>query len=171
MMELVELSALTERDWADLTGSEHEPFGAVGAGLAWREKDRNVALRAGDGHLIAAAGAVIAEIQVEDAGSFEVVGVGGVIVTASARGRGLMSRILDPLLALAEGMGPERAMLFCRPELVAVYRSFGFAEITAPVCAYQQQGRVEMPMPAMWRALHEGAEWPPGRVDVAGLPF
>ena len=82
-----------------------------------------------------------------------------------------MSRLVDPLLRLAEGLGPERAMLFCRPELVAVYRGLEFVEIAAPVWADQPGGRIEMPMAAMWRALRDRAEWPPGRVDVRGLPF
>jgi hypothetical protein len=62
-------------------------------------------------------------------------------------------------------------MLFCRLELVALYRRLEFVEITAPVWADQPSGRIEMPMAAMWRALCPGAEWPPGRVDVRGLPF
>jgi predicted GNAT family N-acyltransferase len=170
-MELVELGALTEQDWADLTAGENEPFGPVGAGLAWRAKDRHVALRARDGRLVAVAGAVIATVEIEGAESFEVVGLGSLIVTRSARGRGLMSRVVEPVLRLAEGMGPDRAMIFCRPELVALYRRLAFAEITAPVWADQPDGRVQMPEPAMWRALREGAGWPPGRVDVRGLPF
>jgi hypothetical protein len=92
-------------------------------------------------------------------------------VTRSLRGRGLMSTLVEPLLRLAEGLGPERAMLFCRPELVAPYRRLGFIEIAAPVWADQPEGRIEMPMAAMWRALRPGAKWPPGRVDVRGLPF
>jgi hypothetical protein len=74
-------------------------------------------------------------------------------------------------MALAEGLGPERAMLFCRPELVALYRRRGFVEIDAPVWVDQPGGRIEMPLAAMWRPLRAGAEWPPGRVDVRGLPF
>ena len=170
-MELVEIGGLTEQDWTDLTAGEHEPFGPVGAGLAWRAKDRHVALRAADGRLLAVAGAVIAVIEIEGAGRFEVVGLGSLIVTRSARGRGLMSRLVEPVLRLAAGMGPDRAMIFCRPELVALYRRLAFAEITAPVWADQPDGRVEMPEPAMWRALRKGADWPPGRVDVRGLPF
>ena len=59
----------------------------------------------------------------------------------------------------------------CRPGLVALYRRWGFVEIAAPVWADQPDGRIEMPQAAMWRALRTGAEWPPGRVDVRGLPF
>jgi hypothetical protein len=68
-------------------------------------------------------------------------------------------------------MGPDRAMIFCRPELVSLYERLAFAEITAPVWVSQPDGPIEMPMRAMWRALREGATWPPGRVDVQGQPF
>jgi GNAT superfamily N-acetyltransferase len=170
-MELVELGALTEQDWEALAAGEHEPFGPVGAGLEWRPKDRYVALRERDGRLVAVAGAVIAAVEIEGAGRLEVVGLGSLLVTRSARGRGLMSRLVEPLLGLAESMGPERAMIFCRAELVALYRRLAFAEIPGPVWADQPEGRVEMPLPAMWRALREGIRWPPGRVEVRGLPF
>jgi predicted GNAT family N-acyltransferase len=171
-MELVELGALTEQDWDELQDGEHEPFGSVGARLAWRPKDRHIGMRAPDGRLVAAAGAVIADVQVDGAAGFQVVGLGSLIVTRSLRGGGLMSRVVEPLLRLAEDMGPDRAMIFCRSELVALYRRMAFIEITAPVWADQPEGRIEIPLAAMWRALRERApEWPPGRVDVQGLPF
>lgn len=170
-MELVELGSLSERDWAHLIDGEHEPWGAEGAGLAWREKDRHFAWRERDGRLIAVVGAVIATVEIESVGDIEVVGVGSLIVTRSRRGGGLMSSLVDAVLRLAEGLGPDRAMLFCRPQLAAVYRRLGFGEITAPVWADQPGGRIEMPLVAMWRALHAGAAWPSGRVDVRGLPF
>jgi hypothetical protein len=62
-------------------------------------------------------------------------------------------------------------MLFCRPQLTGLYRKLGFREIDAPVWAEQPQGRIEMPLPAMWHPLSSEAEWPAGRVDVRGLPF
>jgi predicted GNAT family N-acyltransferase len=171
-VELVELGALSDDDWAELQDGEHEPFGPVGARLAWRPKDRHIGLREPDGRLVAVAGAVIATVEVERAGSFDLVGLGSLIVTRSHRRSGLMSKVVEPLLRLAEGMGPDRGMIFCRPDLVALYRQIAFIEITAPVWADQPDGRIEMPLAAMWRALHEGAEeWPPGRVDVHGLPF
>ncbi len=170
-MELVELGALTAQDWIDLVDGEHEPFGPAGSALEWRPKDRHVALRGPDGRLVAAAGAGVAAVEVAGAQRFDVVGIGSVIVTRSRRGAGLMSTVVGPLLRLAEGMGPDRAMLFCRPELVAVYRRRKFAEIAAPVWVDQPRGRVEMALLAMWRPLRDAPEWPPGRVDVEGLPF
>jgi predicted N-acetyltransferase YhbS len=170
-MELVELDALTDQDWADLEADEHEPFGPIGAGLEWRAKDRYVALRANHGRLVAVAGAVIAAVEIEGSGSIEVVGLGSLIVNRAVRRRGLMSRLVEPLLRLGEGMGPHRAMIFCRPELVELYQRLDFTAIAAPVWVDQPDGRVEMPEPAMWRPLRVGVRWPSGRVDVRGLPF
>ncbi len=170
-MQLVELTALSEQDWAELIAGEEHPWGAAGEALEWRNKDRHVGLRRSDGRMAAAGGAVIVEVNVEGAAGFDVVGIGGVFVTSSLRGRGLTGRLLPMLLGLAETMGPDRAMLFCRPELVGLYGRLGFAEIAAPVWADQPDGRITVPMRAMWRALRLSADWPPGRVDVRGLPF
>jgi hypothetical protein len=82
-----------------------------------------------------------------------------------------MPPLVDALMEMAEGMGPDRAALFCRPELVPVYEPRGFATISTAVWADQPEGRREIPLAFMWRALREGADWPPGRVDVLGLPF
>jgi predicted GNAT family N-acyltransferase len=171
-MEVLELGPLSERDWDEVLDSEREPFGPQGAQLTWRRKERHIALRAPDGRLVATAGALVADVVVEGAGRFDVVGVGTVMVTRRLRGTGLMPQVFEPLLRLAERMGPDRAMLFCLPELVGLYRRFGFAEITGPVYADQPGGKIEMPPAAMWRSLREAVpDWPPGRVDVLGEPF
>jgi predicted N-acetyltransferase YhbS len=169
-MELVELAELGEADWAELIDGERQPWGP-GEGLQWREKDRHLGLRAEDGRLLAVCGAVVAEVEVEGSGAFGVVGLGSLFVTRSERESGLASRLFAPLLELAGELGPDRAMLFCRAELVPFYRRMAFAEIAAPVWADQPGGQVEMPIAAMWRALRTGADWPAGRVDVQGLPF
>jgi predicted GNAT family N-acyltransferase len=171
VMQLVELAALSEQDWAELIAGEQAPWGETGEALQWRNKDRHVGLRTPDGRMAAAGGAVVVEVDVAGAAGFDVVGIGGVFVTSSLRGRGLTGRLLPMLLGLAETMGPERAMLFCRPELVTLYGRHGFTEITAAVWADQPGGRIEMPMRSMWRPLRPSAGWPSGRVDVHGLPF
>jgi len=170
-MELVELAGLTAQDWEQLVAGEQQPWGPDGEGLQWREKERNLGLRADDGTLLAAAGAAIVDVEVEDHASFQVVGLGGLFVTRAERGAGFVRRLAQPLLDMAREMGPERAMIFCRPELIAPYERLGFAEIPAPVWVDQPGRRLQMPMRSMWTALREGAVWPPGRVDVRGLPF
>jgi predicted GNAT family N-acyltransferase len=170
-VELVELDEITSRQWSEIAAGEREPWGGAAEGLAWADKQRHLGLRAGDGALVAIAGAMIADVEVGGAERFQVVGIGGVFVTPRERGRGHVRRLLEPLLEIATEMGPDRAMLFCRAELMALYGTLGFLEIPAPVRARQPDGTVEMPMRAMWRALAAGAAWPAGRVEVRGLPF
>jgi predicted N-acetyltransferase YhbS len=170
-VQLVEVEQLGDAEWAQLSDGEEEPFGRVGHSLQWEPKQHRLGLRDGKGRLVAAAGAVVVPVEVEGSGTFDVVGIGGVIVTHTLRGKGLFWQVVEPLLALAGELGPERAMLFCRDELRPLYARLGFQEIAAPVSAAQPGGRIEMPMAAMWLALRDGAEWPSGRVNVPGLPF
>jgi predicted GNAT family N-acyltransferase len=170
-MRLVELDRCSEPYWDELIAGEHAPFGSVGEQMAWREKTRNVGVREDDGRLVAAAGVVLAEVKVGQEPSFQVAGLGGLIVTRSARGGGLARLLVVRLLEIAGELRVERAMLFCRPELTSLYAQFGFITIEAPVWVDQPEGRVEMPMSAMWSALARDAGWPPGRVDLLGEPF
>jgi hypothetical protein len=94
-----------------------------------------------------------------------------VLVTASERGRGLVWELLQRLLEIAADMGPERAMLFCRPRLTGLYGKLGFAELPGPTWVQQPDAAVELPLRTMWRPLRESVSWPRGRVDVLGLPF
>lgn len=168
---MVELDSLSKSDWDELTAGEFEPFGSIGANLSWREKTSNVGVREDDGRLVAAAGLVLAEVKIGQGPPFELAGLGGLIVTPSARGRGLARLLFQRLLELAAELEVQRAMLFCRPELMALYAKFGFRAIDAPVWADQPGMRIEMPLPAMWSALGSHADWPSGRIELLGEPF
>ena len=171
-VRLVELDAVSAQQWRELIAGEQSPWGGGAEELSWREKERVVGIRGEEERLLAVAGTVMAVVEVAAAGSFEVLGIGSVFVTRAARGQGLVARLLEGLLAqpLREGF-PERAMLFCRAQLVGLYAKLGFQELGEPVWADQPAGRIEMPLRAMWRALRAGVTWPPGRVEVRGLPF
>jgi predicted N-acetyltransferase YhbS len=166
-MELVELPGLTPDDRKELAAGEESPFGINE--LEWRESERYLALRDG-GRLVAAAGLVVADVEVEG-DVFGIVGVGGVIVARPRRGSGLMRQVLDRALERAAELGPAYAMLFCSPDNARRYERFGFRPISAPVSADQPGRRVEMGEVSMWRALRDGATWPDGPVRVLGLPF
>jgi predicted GNAT family N-acyltransferase len=170
-MRLVELDALSEPYWEELIAGECEPFGSIGANLVWRDKTRNIGVREDDGQLVAAAGAVLAEVKIGQEPPLQVAGLGGLIVTRSARGRGLARLLFQRLLELAGELEVQRAMLFCRPELMQLYGKFGFIAIDTPVWADQPGGRIEMPLPAMWSALSSDANWPSGRIELLGEPF
>lgn len=167
---MVELERITDSDWQQVVAGEPEPWGRAGESLQWREKSQNVGLRDDAGSLVALAGLLLAEVRVADA-TFQVAGVGGVIVTRSARGRGLARVLIERLLQLAPELGAERAMLFCLPANVTLYAKFGFQLIEEPVWAAQPDGLVEMPLPAMWKPLAPAARWPAGRVELLGEPF
>jgi predicted GNAT family N-acyltransferase len=170
-MRLVELDRLSAPRWEELVAGEHEPFGGIGEKLVWREKTRNVGVCDDDGRLVAAAGVVLAEVKIGQESSFEVAGLGGLIVTRSARGRGLAHLLCRRLLEIAGELEVQRAMLFCLPKLMPLYGEFGFIQIDEPVWADQPGGRIEMPLPAMWNALSGDAGWPSGRVELLGEPF
>jgi len=170
-VQLVEVDRLTAQEREALESGDPDPFGNAELGLCWRDKDRFLAFRDSDGHLAAAAGLVIANAETSPDRVFAVVGIGGVIVAQAHRGQGLARDLVEEALHRAANMGPELAMLFCRRDLVGLYEQLGFDEIAEPVCAEQPGGQVQMPLPAMWRRLYEGAQWPPGHVTLHGLPF
>jgi GNAT superfamily N-acetyltransferase len=167
----VELDTIDSEQWRAIQGDERHPWGAEAEELEWAQKRHHVGVPADDGQLLAMAGALVAEVAVGGGEPFAVVGIGGVMVRRDSRGRGLARLVIEAILDAARRLGPERAMLFCREPLVALYERFGFQAIDAPVTAAQPGGRVEMPLRAMWAPLHEGARWPQGAVEVLGEPF
>ena len=168
-MEIVDLGPLTDQDRAQLEGSERDPFDAAGVTLRFRPKHRHVALRDG-GRLVASAGLTAAEVEV--AGQrFTVAGLGGVIVNADHRGRGLARRVVEEALIRAAATGLPFVMLFCHVDRAGLYERLGFAVINSPVSVKQHGGFEPMTQCAMWKALQPGVSWPPGNVTVHDLPF
>ncbi len=169
-MPLVELASVTDEAWRKVIAGERHPWGDVGEGLQWRAKTRNVGLCDDEENLIALGGLLLAEVRVADV-LLEVAGIGGVIVTRAARGRGQARVLIERLLQIASELGPERAFLFCTPANVELYAKFGFRLIREPVFAQQPGGAIEMPMCAMWKGLTTATDWPEGRVELVGEPF
>jgi len=171
-VELIEFGRLSDEQSAALMGDEDDPWNAAGFGLEWLPKDHHVGVRDA-GRLLAAAGLVVVEVQFGAKPPIPIVGVGGVIVTASHRGRGLGRRVISEALIRAEAMGPEIAMLFCRTESAGLYRQHGFAKVPGPVFVDQPDGIVEISGAGvtMWRPLKAGARLPDESVKVNGLPF
>jgi predicted N-acetyltransferase YhbS len=169
-VQAIELPGVDSTQWRALEGDDPHPWGEGPGGLQWAEKERYVGVPGEHGELRAIAAALVAEVSAGGT-PLEVVGIGGVIVRPEDRGRGLARIVIEAILEVARGIGPDRAMLFCREPLVALYERFGFRLIEAPVTAAQPGGRVEMPMRAMWAPLREGAHWPEGPVEVLGEPF
>lgn len=169
-MELVEFGPLTDTRRRELEGDEQDPFDSRGITLQFRSKDRHVGLRDDAGRLVASAGIVLVEVEVERE-PLPVVGIGGVIVNAHHRGRGLGREVVEAAVGKARGLGPAFAMLFCHDDRVALYRRLDFSPVGGEVVVKQPSGFAVMPQHTMWRALRAGLEWPAGRVVVNSLPF
>ena len=170
-VDLVDLGRLTEEQYAELVGDEEDPWSAARLPLDWRPKDRHIAMCDDDGKLVAAAGLVVAEVQFGERQPIGLVGIGSVIVAARHRRRGLGWQVISAAVRSASDLGPDVAMLFCRPALVELYRRHGFAEVPGPVLVDQPSGVVEMPWVTMWRPLKRGASFADGVVKLHGLPF
>jgi predicted N-acetyltransferase YhbS len=166
----VAIGPLTPAQRDELMGGELMPFGTWGQGIEWRTKDLHVVVRDSDGRLTASTGLLLAEVDVAGR-SFPVVGIGGVIVARTHRGRGLARAVVEGALRRAATMGPDLAMLFCHADKVALYDRLGFELLDAPVTVEQSTGPFTMPQHSMWRALRVGAGWPAGAVAVRGRPF
>ena len=169
-MELLELEGdHSARERAELHDGEQDAYQSLHLGMSWEEHERRFVLRDGD-RLVACAGLIVADVTAGGA-TFPVVGVGGVMVTRTRRGQGLARRVVERALERAEQLGPDRALLFCRPDRAGLYAKLGFARVDAPVTVAQPDGRREMPLETMWRPLRDGATWPTGPVSLPGLPF
>ncbi|HEY5318793.1 MAG TPA: GNAT family N-acetyltransferase [Solirubrobacteraceae bacterium] len=169
-MDIVEFGPLTQELRAELEGDEEDPFDIAGVALQFRPKERHVALRDGDGRLIASTGMLVVEAEVGDQ-RIPIVGLGGVIVNSEHRGRGLARRVVRAALERGRAMGPSFALLFCLPSRAGLYERLGFETLPPPVTVEQPAGIEEMPLGAMWHALAAGAEWPAGPVALRSLPF
>src|SRR5437763_13821619 len=112
-MEITRFGALTDENRVQLEGDEPDPFDAGGIELTFRPKERHVGIRDERGRLIASAGFVLAEVEVEVAARgrerFGVLGIGGVIVAAAPPGRGLPRAAGEAVLEEGARLGPEVA--------------------------------------------------------------
>ena len=169
-MDIVEFGSLTAAQRSELEGDERDPFDTRGITLQYRPKGLHVGLREDLGQLVASAGLLVVEVEV-DRERFPVVGIGGVIVTAQQRGRGLGRQVMEAALAKARSVGPAFALLFCHDDRAGLYRKLGFAEVSGEVVVQQPVGCAPMPQRTMWRPLRRNARWPAGNVVVHSLPF
>ncbi len=170
-MEIVRFGALTDDGRADLEGDEDDPFDAAGIDLVFRPKNRHFGIRDAAGRLIASAGYVLADVTVDGRDRFGVLGIGGVIVAAAHRGRGLARAVVEATLDEGVRLGPDYALLFAHEDRSGLYRKLGFSVLPGPLEVRQPSGTAIVPQLAMWRRLTASRDWPPGRAVLESLPF
>lgn len=167
----VRLAQYDRADQIRILGDVPDPFGVADTGLKWLPKQEHFGLVQPDGRLVAHAGLLRLPLSIGRLDT-EVVGVGGVAVAPDVRGQGLAGRVVGAALEHARTMGPERAVLFCRPPLVPLYEKLGWRSFGREVHVEQPEGPVLMPLHTMWHLLHgEDTAWPEGAVRLRSYPM
>ncbi|CAM5529683.1 GNAT family N-acetyltransferase [Streptomyces purpurascens] len=167
---VVRLPHYTKAEQDEILGDDDDPFGVAAAGLTWLPKKEHFGIRHGD-RLVAHAGLLRLPVAMGDVET-EVVGVGGVAVAPDMQGRGLARLVVRAALDHARTMGPQHALLFCRPALVALYQRLGWNPLDDDVLVEQPENRlVSMPLRTMVTALGDNAYWPSGPVRLLSLPM
>jgi len=167
---VVRLPQYTKTDQDEILGDGDDPFGVAAAGLTWLPKKEHFVIRHGD-RLVAHAGLLRLPVAIGDVKT-EVVGVGGVAVAPDMQGQGLARRVVTAALDHARTMGPQHALLFCRPPLVPLYQRLGWHPLDKEVLVEQPENRlVAMPLRTMVTPLRDNACWPSEPVRLFSLPM
>lgn len=167
---VVRLAQYTKADQEEILGISDDPFGVAWTGLTWLPKEEHFGIRH-DGRLVAHAGLLRLPVAIGGAET-EVVGVGGVVVSPGRQGQGLARLVVTAALEHARTMGPQHALLFCRPPLVSLYQRLGWHPLDEDVLVEQPEGRlVTMPLQTMVTPLRDDARWPSEPVRLFSLPM
>ncbi|GGN14023.1 GNAT family N-acetyltransferase [Streptomyces fuscichromogenes] len=167
---VVRLPQYTKADQEEILGKSDDPFGVASTGLTWLPKEVHFGIRH-QGRLVAHTGLLRLPVSAGDTRT-AVVGVGGVAVAPGMQGQGLARLVVTAALEHARTMGPQHALLFCRPPLVPLYQRLGWHPLDTDVLVEQPEGRlVTMPLRTMVTPLRDDARWPPGPVRLLSLPM
>ncbi|MFF0163902.1 GNAT family N-acetyltransferase [Streptomyces sp. NPDC005263] len=167
---VVRLPQYTKTDQDEILGDGDDPFGVAAVGLTWLPKKEHFGIRHGD-RLVAHAGLLRLPVAIGDVET-EVVGVGGVAVAPDLQGQGLARRVVTAALDHARTMGPQHALLFCRPPLAPLYQRLGWHPLDKEVLVEQPENRlVTMPLRTMVTPLRDNARWPSKPVRLFSLPM
>ncbi len=164
---------------ADLTPAEREAVAELGKGdlnvhpmlerLKWAAPHWRVLLRRGD-EIVSGLGIVEREVVAGER-RVKVAGVGDVATLPQWRRRGYAGLVLERAAAfMRDELDAEFGHLFCAPNLVAYYSRFGWVRVEGPAHIEAPWGPEIFPEETMVLPLR-GADWPPGDMDLDGLPW
>jgi GNAT superfamily N-acetyltransferase len=98
-------------------------------------------------------------------------GVGGVMTLPEWRQRGLASLTLRRAAEFMRNeLHVEFALLLCRDEVAPVYTKLGWQIVASPTTFEQPTGRTTYPRNTIVLRFSPRA-WPPGPIDLCGLPW
>ena len=98
-------------------------------------------------------------------------GIGGVATRPRFRHQGVASALMsDAAEFMKNELGVEFGFLLCQPKVSPVYAKLGWAQVEGPTIFSQPNGTETYPSCTMILRLAE-REWPPGPIDMLGLPW
>jgi GNAT superfamily N-acetyltransferase len=98
-------------------------------------------------------------------------GIAGVITHSEWRRRGVTSALLKEAVGfIGHHLGCEFGLLLCRKEIVSVYAQGGWRRVDGPTRFSQPSGKQTYPGATMIYQC-TGRPWPPGPIDLCGLPW
>lgn len=161
--------SLTNEERQALFFWSKDVFGVEDADYRWRPKEFHFVTEE-DGRPVSHVGVLKTVVR---AGGREVTvgGVGGVVTVPEAQGRHHVHAAMRRAAAfMCDELGVEFGMLFCLPRLAAFYERQGWQYVEDEVEIDQPAGKRLWPYRVM--VLPCGARtWPPGRIEVGGLPW
>ena len=106
-----------------------------------------------------------------DGRKMEIGAVGGVWTAQEFRGRGLATAAMKKATEfLCNKVGVQAGLLLCREHVASFYEHVGWQRIHEPLLFDQPSGKVVWHLPVLvW--LCDLESWPPGIIDLLGLPW
>ncbi len=127
--------------------------------------------------LLKAAGEIASHVGVVDrtvtvAGApVKVGGVGGVATLPRWQRRGLAAQLMQAAAPfMRDALHAEFGLLVCGEPRLAYYGRLGWQQVAGPLLVDQPGGQVLLPAQIMVLPL-VGRPWPPGLIDLCGLPW
>ncbi|MEX2246218.1 MAG: GNAT family N-acetyltransferase [Dehalococcoidia bacterium] len=167
-IELVHEDEMAEGERQALDGWLGEEFGHLP--YEWAPRPWRLLARDDDGAIVGHVGLLVRAVTAGGT-PVPVGGVGGVVVRPERRGKGVASALLARAEEeMRERFGAPFGLLLCRAEVAPVYQRAGWRIVAGPTVFAQAAGTETYPRLTMVLAL-AGGRWPPGAVDLCGLPW
>ncbi|MDI6871554.1 MAG: GNAT family N-acetyltransferase [Bacillota bacterium] len=161
---------MTEEEWRRLVGWSDDPFRIASYRYVWEPKRWRI-LVCVEGEPVSHVGVTPQRMVKVGEEPVLVGGIGGVVTLPQYRGQGFARLALrEAMRFLRDELGVDFGLLLCREELVPFYAAQGWKRVPPPVLIEQPRGKVPLGLEAMALALRE-KPWPPGALDLCGLPF
>lgn len=144
-------------------------FAGQDHGLHWASGDWNVLLYVND--VLVSNVEVLTRVVTVNQEPLRIGGVGGVATWPEYRGRGYASQAMQRAAAfMRDDLALDFALLVCAHERVSLYESLGWQVVAGPMFFDQPGGKQQFDEVVMILSLN-GKPWPPGKIDLMGLPW